>query len=118
MEWVTALPPGGDRSLNAFIVLVHRYSKLPMCLPCHKDDTAMDTAIMIWNHVLSHTGLSLNVISARYPKLTSALLKNLNKLFGTKLSFYIAYHSQTNRLSKIMIQTLEDMIRRLCACGL
>ncbi|MBW0516326.1 hypothetical protein O181_056041 [Austropuccinia psidii MF-1] len=47
MEWVTALPPGGDRSYNACLVLVDRYSKNSMLLPCHKDDTAMDTAIMI-----------------------------------------------------------------------
>ncbi|MBW0544543.1 hypothetical protein O181_084258 [Austropuccinia psidii MF-1] len=35
MDWVTALPPGGDRSCNAFLVLVDRYSKTPMFLPCH-----------------------------------------------------------------------------------
>ncbi|MBW0512232.1 hypothetical protein O181_051947 [Austropuccinia psidii MF-1] len=47
MEWVTAVPPGGDRSYNACLVLVDRYSKTPMFLQCHKNDTAMDTAIMI-----------------------------------------------------------------------
>ncbi|MBW0537279.1 hypothetical protein O181_076994 [Austropuccinia psidii MF-1] len=47
MDWVTALPLGGDRSHNACLVLVDRYSKTPMFLPCHKDDTALDTAIMI-----------------------------------------------------------------------
>ncbi|MBW0490006.1 hypothetical protein O181_029721 [Austropuccinia psidii MF-1] len=57
MDWVTALPPGGDRSYNACLVLVDRYSKTPMFLPCHKDDIAMDTAIMIWNKAISHTGL-------------------------------------------------------------
>ncbi|MBW0525959.1 hypothetical protein O181_065674 [Austropuccinia psidii MF-1] len=55
MDWVTALPPGGNRSYNACLVLVERYSKTPMFLPFHKDDTAMDTAIMIWNKVISHT---------------------------------------------------------------
>ncbi|MBW0512043.1 hypothetical protein O181_051758 [Austropuccinia psidii MF-1] len=30
MVWVTALPPGGDRSYNACLVLVNRYSKTPM----------------------------------------------------------------------------------------
>ncbi|MBW0499034.1 hypothetical protein O181_038749 [Austropuccinia psidii MF-1] len=47
MDWVTALSPGGNRSYNACLVLVDRYSKTPRFLPCHKDDTAMDTAIMI-----------------------------------------------------------------------
>ncbi|MBW0543870.1 hypothetical protein O181_083585 [Austropuccinia psidii MF-1] len=86
MDWVTALPPGGDRSYNACLVLVDRYRKTPMFLPCHKDDTAMDTAIMIWTKVISHTGLFQNIISDRDPKFTSSLWTNLHNLFGTKLS--------------------------------
>ncbi|MBW0555457.1 hypothetical protein O181_095172 [Austropuccinia psidii MF-1] len=73
MDWVTALPPGGDRSYNEFLVLVDRYRKTPLLLPCHKDEMAMDTAIMIWNKVISHTGLSKSIISDRDPKFTSAL---------------------------------------------
>ncbi|MBW0534689.1 hypothetical protein O181_074404 [Austropuccinia psidii MF-1] len=73
MDWVTALPPGGDRSYNACLVLVDKDRKTPMLLPCHKDDTAMDTAIMIWNKGISHTGLFQNIISDRDPKFTSAL---------------------------------------------
>ncbi|MBW0556759.1 hypothetical protein O181_096474 [Austropuccinia psidii MF-1] len=118
MDWVTALPPGVDRSYNACLVLVERYSKTPMFLPCHKDDTAMATAIMIWNKVISHTGLFQNIISDRDPKFTSALWTNLHNLFGTKLSFSTAYHPQTDGLAERMIQTLEFMIRRFCAYGL
>ncbi|MBW0541667.1 hypothetical protein O181_081382 [Austropuccinia psidii MF-1] len=86
MDLVTALPPGGDRSYNACLVLVDRYRKTPMFLPCHKDDTARDTAIMIWNKAMSHTGLFQIIISDRDPKFTSELWKNLHNLFATKLS--------------------------------
>ncbi|MBW0558669.1 hypothetical protein O181_098384 [Austropuccinia psidii MF-1] len=89
-----------------------------MFLPCHKDDTAMNTAIMIWNKAISHTGLFQNIISDRDPKYASALWTNLHNLFGTKLSFSTAYHPQANGLAERMIQTLEDMIRRFCAYGL
>ncbi|MBW0505103.1 hypothetical protein O181_044818 [Austropuccinia psidii MF-1] len=119
MDWVTALPPGGDRSYNACLVLADRYSKTPLFLPCHKDDTAMDTAIMIWNKVISHTGLFQNIISDRDPQFTQALWTNLHNFFGTKLSFSTAYHPQTYGLAERMIQTLEyNMIRRFCAYGL
>ncbi|MBW0539918.1 hypothetical protein O181_079633 [Austropuccinia psidii MF-1] len=118
MDWVTALPQGGDRSYNACLVLVDRYIKTPMLLPCHQDDTAMDTAIIIWKKVISHTGLFQNIISDRDPKVTSALWKNLHNLFGTTLSFSTASHPQTDDLAKRMIQTLEDMIRRFCDYGL
>ncbi|MBW0523798.1 hypothetical protein O181_063513 [Austropuccinia psidii MF-1] len=118
MDWVTALPPGGDRSYNACLVLVDRYRKNPMLLPSHKDDTAMDTAIIIWNKVISHTGVFQNIISDRDPKFTSALWTNLHNLLGTKLSSSTAYHPQTAGLAERIIQTLEEVIRRFCAYGL
>ncbi|MBW0586605.1 hypothetical protein O181_126320 [Austropuccinia psidii MF-1] len=118
MDLVTALPPGGDRSYNACLVLVDRYKKTAMFLPWHKDETAMDTAIMIWNKVISHTGLFKNIISYRDPKFNSTLWTNLHNLFGTKLSFSTAYQPQTNGLAQRMIQTLEEIIRRFHAYGL
>ncbi|MBW0586680.1 hypothetical protein O181_126395, partial [Austropuccinia psidii MF-1] len=118
MDWVTAPPPSGDKGYNACLVIVDRYSKTPIFLPCHKYDTDMDTALFLWSRVISHTGLLHNIISDRDPKFTSALWTNLHKLFGTKLSFSTAYHPQTNGLTERMIQTLEDMIRRFCAYGL
>ncbi|MBW0518535.1 hypothetical protein O181_058250, partial [Austropuccinia psidii MF-1] len=83
-----------------------------------EDDTAMDTALLIWNRVLTWTGILTNIISDRDPKFTSALWTNLQQLFGTKLSFSTAYHPQTDGLSERMIQTLEDMVRQFCAYGL
>ncbi|MBW0562669.1 hypothetical protein O181_102384 [Austropuccinia psidii MF-1] len=73
MDWVTSLPSGGDRSYNAFLVIVDGLSKTPIFLPCHKDDTAMDTALLIWNRVVSWNGIFTNIISERDPKFTSAL---------------------------------------------
>ncbi|MBW0522933.1 hypothetical protein O181_062648 [Austropuccinia psidii MF-1] len=118
MDWVTALPPGGDKSYNACLVIVYRYSKTPIFIPCHKDDAAMDMALLIWSRVISHTGLLKNIISDRDKKFTSALWNNINRLLSSKLSFSTAYHPQTDGLAERMIQTLEDMIRRFCAYGL
>ncbi|MBW0552067.1 hypothetical protein O181_091782 [Austropuccinia psidii MF-1] len=118
MDWITALPPSGDKSYNACLFIVDIYSKTPIFLPCHKDDTAIDTALLLWSRVISHTGLFKNIISDRDPKFTSALWTNLHRLFGTKLSFSTAYHLQTDGLAEIMMQTSEDMIRIFCAYGL
>ncbi|MBW0497747.1 hypothetical protein O181_037462 [Austropuccinia psidii MF-1] len=118
MDWVTALPTGGDRSYNACLVLLDRYSKNQMFLPFHKDDTAMDTAIMIWNKAISHIGLFQNIVSDKDPKFTSSLCKNLHNLFGTNLSFSTAYHPQKDGLAERMINTFEDMIRRFFSYGL
>ncbi|MBW0562131.1 hypothetical protein O181_101846 [Austropuccinia psidii MF-1] len=99
MDWVTGLPSGCDRSYNAFLVIVDRFSKTSIFLPCHKDDIAMDTALLIWNRVISWTRIFTNIISDRDPKFTSALWKNLHQLFGTKLSFSTGYHPQADGLA-------------------
>ncbi|MBW0482970.1 hypothetical protein O181_022685 [Austropuccinia psidii MF-1] len=78
----------------------------------------MDTALLLWIKVISHTGLVKSIISDRDPKFTSALWTNLPRIFGTKLSFSTAYHPQTDGLAERMIQTLEDMIRSFFAYGL
>ncbi|MBW0462506.1 hypothetical protein O181_002221 [Austropuccinia psidii MF-1] len=118
MDWATGLPPGGQRNYNACLVIVYGLSKTPIFLPCHKYDTASDTALLIWNRVILCTGIFTNIISDRDPKFTSALLTNLHQLLGTKLFFTTAYHPQTDRLAKRIMQTLEDMVRIFCAYGL
>ncbi|MBW0585437.1 hypothetical protein O181_125152 [Austropuccinia psidii MF-1] len=73
MDWVTALSPGGDKGYYACLGNVDKYSKTPIFLPFHKDDTAMNIALLIWNRVISHTGLFKNIISDRDTKFQSAL---------------------------------------------
>ncbi|MBW0533831.1 hypothetical protein O181_073546 [Austropuccinia psidii MF-1] len=111
MDWVAYLPPGGNKSLNEFLVIVDRYHKTPIVLPCHNNDTAMDTALLNCNRAISHTDLFKHFIGDRDPKFTSALWTNLHKRLGPKLSFSTAYHPQRDGLAERMIQTLEDMIR-------
>ncbi|MBW0554323.1 hypothetical protein O181_094038 [Austropuccinia psidii MF-1] len=104
MDGVPALPQSGDKNYNDFLVLVDRYSKTPIFLPCHEDDTTMDTALLLWSRVISHTGLLNNIISDRNPKFTCELWTNLLRLFGTKLLFSTAYHPQTDGLAERMCE--------------
>ncbi|MBW0571783.1 hypothetical protein O181_111498 [Austropuccinia psidii MF-1] len=106
MDWVTALNPLGDRRFNEFLVLVDRYRKTPMFLPCHKYDTAMEAERMIGNGGISHKGLFQNIISDRDPKFTSALWKNLNHFFWNK-AIMQSYDPQADGLAERMIQALE-----------
>ncbi|MBW0512991.1 hypothetical protein O181_052706 [Austropuccinia psidii MF-1] len=110
MDWATGQPPGGDRSYNACLVIADRFSKTPIFLPCHKDDTAMDTALLIWNGIVSWTGIFTNIISDRNPKFTSALWTNLHQLVGTKLSFSTAYHPQIDGLAETLELAYKTLI--------
>ncbi|MBW0520470.1 hypothetical protein O181_060185 [Austropuccinia psidii MF-1] len=118
MNWVTGIVPEGKESFNYYLVIVHRYSKGVRCLPCNKEDTAMDTALLFWYNIISTCGIPKNIISDRDPKFISEFWTNLYDMLGKKLAFYTAYKPQTDSLAERMIQTMEDIIRRFCAYGM
>ncbi|MBW0569045.1 hypothetical protein O181_108760 [Austropuccinia psidii MF-1] len=88
------------------------------CLPCHKKDTAMDTALFFWNNIISTWGVPKIIISDRDPKFTSEFWTNLYDILGTKLAFSTAYPPQTDGLAERMIQKMEYILTRFCAYGM
>ncbi|MBW0509327.1 hypothetical protein O181_049042 [Austropuccinia psidii MF-1] len=99
MDWVTGLVPGGTENYNACFIKVDRFRESMGCLPCHKEDTAMDTSILLWNNIMSTCEVPKIIISDRDPKFTSEFWTNLYDMLGTKLSFSTAYHPQTDGLA-------------------
>ncbi|MBW0591562.1 hypothetical protein O181_131277, partial [Austropuccinia psidii MF-1] len=118
MDWVTGLVPGGKENYNACLIIVDRFRKSMMCLPCHKVDTALVSALLFWNNIISTCGVPKIIISDRDPKFTSEFWTNLYDMLGTKLAFSTAYHPQTDGLADRMIQTIGDILRRFCAYGM
>ncbi|MBW0492534.1 hypothetical protein O181_032249 [Austropuccinia psidii MF-1] len=118
MDWVTGLVPGGKENYHACLIIVDRFSKSMKCLPCHKEETAMDTALLFWNNIISTCGVPKIMISHRDSKFTSEFWTNLYDILGTKLAFSIAYHPQTDGLAERMIQTMEDILRWFYAYGM
>ncbi|MBW0478323.1 hypothetical protein O181_018038 [Austropuccinia psidii MF-1] len=118
MDLVTGLVPGGKESFNAFLIIVDSFSKSVRCLPCHKEDTAMETALLFWNNIISTSEVLKSIISDRDPKFTSEFWTNLYDFLCNKPSFSTAYHPQTDGLAERMIKTIEDIIRRVCAYGM
>ncbi|MBW0497295.1 hypothetical protein O181_037010 [Austropuccinia psidii MF-1] len=68
IDWVTALPSGRENGYNACLAIVDRYRKTPIFSPFHKEDTDIDTSLLIWDIVSSHTGPFKKIISDRDPK--------------------------------------------------
>ncbi|MBW0473479.1 hypothetical protein O181_013194 [Austropuccinia psidii MF-1] len=56
--------------------------------------------------------------SMRDPKFTSEFWTNLYDILDTKIAFSTAYHPQTDGLAGRMIQTMEDILRKLGAYGM
>ncbi|MBW0477544.1 hypothetical protein O181_017259 [Austropuccinia psidii MF-1] len=118
MDWVTGLVPGGKENYNACLIIVDRFSKSMRCLPCHKEDAAMDTALLFWNNNISTCGVPKIIISDRDLKFTSEFWTKLYNMLGAKLAFSTAYHPQADGLAERVIQTMEVILRRFYAYGM
>ncbi|MBW0581972.1 hypothetical protein O181_121687 [Austropuccinia psidii MF-1] len=118
MDWVTGLVPGGKENYNACLIIVDRFSKSMRCLSFHKEDIAMNTALLLWNNIISTCGVPKISISDSAPKFTSEFWTNLYDILGTKLAFSTAYHPQKDGLAERMIQTMDGILTRICAYGM
>ncbi|MBW0479087.1 hypothetical protein O181_018802 [Austropuccinia psidii MF-1] len=118
MDWVTGLVPGGKDNFNSCLVIVDRYRKIVRCLPCHKEDTEMDAALLFWNNIIATCGVPKIIICDKDPKFTSEFRTNLYDMLGTKTACSTAYHPQTDGLPERMIQTIDETIRKFCAYGM
>ncbi|MBW0488133.1 hypothetical protein O181_027848 [Austropuccinia psidii MF-1] len=46
MDRVIGLVPGGRENFNSCLIIVDRFRKSVKCIPCHKEDTEMDTGLL------------------------------------------------------------------------
>ncbi|MBW0469710.1 hypothetical protein O181_009425 [Austropuccinia psidii MF-1] len=118
MDWVTGPFPGGKENCNACLIIVDRFRKSVRCLPCHKEETEMVTALLFWNNIISTCVVPKINISDRDPNFTAEFGTNLYDMLGTKLVFSTAYHPQKDGLAERMIQTMENILRRFYAYGM
>ncbi|MBW0461064.1 hypothetical protein O181_000779 [Austropuccinia psidii MF-1] len=117
MDWVTGVVLRGIERLNGFLVIVNRYSKSFRCLPCHKEGTAIDKALLFRNNIISTCGVPKIIISDRDTKFTSEFGTILYDRLGTNLALSTTYNPQADGLAERMIQTMENIITRFCAYG-
>ncbi|MBW0517311.1 hypothetical protein O181_057026 [Austropuccinia psidii MF-1] len=71
MDWATAPVPGGKVKFNSCLIIADRFSKTMRFLPFNKEDTAMDTALLFWNNIISTCEVPKIIISDKDPKFTS-----------------------------------------------
>ena len=114
MDFVTGLPRtlGGN---NTIWVIVDRLTKSVHFLPM-KVNFSMDRFASLYvREIVRMHGVPVSIVSDRDPCFTSRFWHSLQKALGTKLSFSIAFHPQTDGQPERVIQVLEYFLR---ACTL
>ena len=109
-DWITGLPltkSGHD----AILVVVDRLTKMAHFLPTTTKCSALDTADLIYSHVWCRHGLSLDIVSDRDTRFTSALWKRLCELWPLARSMSTTAHPQSDGQTERTNRTLEQMLR-------
>ena len=110
MDFVVGLP----KSLQGYDfvwVIIDQVTKLAHFLRVKVNYPLNKLAQLYIQEIVRLHRVSTSIVSNRDPKFTSHFWESLQATMGTKLTFSIAYHPQTDGQSKCSIQTFEDMLR-------
>jgi len=81
---------------NYILVVVDRFSKEVVFVPCTKEETALSTAKLFRDHVWCQHGLPSSVVSDCGSVFASNFLGELYRLLGVKRKMSTAFHPQTD----------------------
>ena len=93
------------------LVIVDRFSKRPISIPCKKIATSEDVARMFIEHVYRHRGLPTTIVSDRGLQFVSAFWNELCRILGVQLKLSTAYHAQTDGQTEIVNQHIVNRLR-------
>lgn len=103
--------PVDKKGYDAALVIVDRFSKRPISVPCKKTATSGDVARMFIEHVYRHRGPPVTIVSDRGPQFVSAFWDEFCRILGVKLKLSTAYHAQTDGQTEIVNQHIVNRLR-------
>jgi transposase InsO family protein len=96
---------------DSVLVVIDRFSKQSVTMPCYKTTTAKDMAQLFIDHVYRSRGAPTTIVSDRGPQFISTFWHELCRILGVKLKLSTAFHPQTDGQTEIMNQYLDQRLR-------
>jgi hypothetical protein len=111
MDMIVSLPRTKS-GFDAILVVVCRFTKYVLFIPCHTTTTAEQCAQLFHLHVTSKYGLPDDIVSDRDSRFgTGTFTKEMWSLFGATQRVSTAYHPQTDGLTERMNRMLHEYLR-------
>ena len=96
-------------------VVVDRFRKMCILMPCKKTITAEQTAELFFHHVWIHFGLPTSIISDRDSRFVGNFWSSLWEMMDTKLKKSTAFHPQTDGQTEVVNRTIVHLLRGYCS---
>jgi hypothetical protein len=113
MDLVMGLPLTNDLHDSIFVV-VDRYSKYTVLMPCQESITAAECADLFEKRVACVFGWSKQIISDRDPRFTSEFFDHWKKQNQLSFNMSTARHPQTDGQTERMNRTAVEILRAFC----
>jgi len=111
IDFITDLPSAGPHRYDTVLCVRDRFSHRTFLIPCHKSDTAAETAGHIYHEIVLRRGRGLmaEIRSDRDTRFADSVMQNL--LFPVQLRKTNPNRSISNGLAERAIQSVEILIR-------
>ncbi|SJK96774.1 uncharacterized protein ARMOST_00020 [Armillaria ostoyae] len=109
VDMVTGLPDSNGH--NALLVVVDRFSKAIILVPCNIELSAEGWARILRDHVYARHGMPQVVISDRGPQFVSAFMKELYRMLDISQNASTAFHPQTDGQTERVNQEVKKYLR-------
>jgi len=108
-DFITRLPLA--QGYDSILVVVDRLTKMVYFIPTTERTSAKGLARLSRDNVWKLHGLPESIISDRGPQFVAGLIRELNRMLGTKSKMLTAFYPQINRQTERVNQKLEQYLR-------
>ena len=96
-------------------VIVDRFNKMCILIPCSKQNTAEQTAKLFFEHVWVHFGLPTSIVSDQDTRFVGNFWSSLWELMDTKLKKRTNFHPQTDGQTEVVNRPVIQLLRGYCS---
>ena len=113
MDFVGGFPL--SRKVHDYLyVVIDRFSKMCILMPCKKHITTKQIAHCFFQHVWVHFGLPTSIVSDWHSLFLGEFWTSLWKMMDTKLKRSTPFHPQTDRQTEVVNHTVVHLLRGYC----
>ena len=96
-------------------VVVDRFNKMCILIPCNKQITAEQTAKLFFEHVWVHFGLPTSIVSNQDNRFVGKFWSSLWELMDTQLKKSTTFHPQTDGQTEVVNRTVIQLLKGYCS---